>query len=293
MMDTPSFLLSSVRGNTQRLDGGAMFGNAPRALWARWCPPDDQNRIALACRALLVEGDGRRLLLETGIGAFFPPELRARYGVDEPDHVLLRSLAALGLSDADISDVILSHLHFDHAGGLLAPHEAGRPPRLLFPNARFFVGEVAFARARHPHLRDRASFIPELPDLLDESGRLHLIREGQTEEPLLPGLRFHRSDGHTPGLLLTEVQGARGAVVFLADLVPGTPWVHLPITMGYDRFPEKLIDEKAALLSDLARRGAYLFYTHDPQVALSRVTRTVDDKMIATDAVPEITRWPL
>src|SRR5687768_11609463 len=125
--------LWSIIGNSQKLDGGAMFGNAPRAMWAKWLEPDAENRIPLACRALLVEGlNGRRVLFETGIGAFFEPKLRERYGVVEDRHVLLDSLANAGFSDADIDAVVLSHLHFDHAGGLLAPWEAGKPARLLF-----------------------------------------------------------------------------------------------------------------------------------------------------------------
>src|SRR3982750_950991 len=149
---------SSVLGNSQRLDGGAMFGNAPRALWRRWATPDEAGRVALACRALLIEDGARRVLFETGIGTFFAPELRERYGVVESEHVLLRSLADLGLSDRDIDVVVLSHLHFDHAGGLLAPFRSGEQPELLFPNAQFLVGKTAFERAQHPHLRDRASY---------------------------------------------------------------------------------------------------------------------------------------
>ncbi|HEY0180999.1 MAG TPA: MBL fold metallo-hydrolase, partial [Dokdonella sp.] len=110
--------LRSVLGNTQRLDGGAMFGNVPRAMWRRWVAPDEQNRVTLACRCLLVEGlDGRNVLFETGIGAFFEPRLRERYGVVEERHVLLDSLAAAGCPHEAIDVVVLSHLHFDHAGG--------------------------------------------------------------------------------------------------------------------------------------------------------------------------------
>ncbi len=133
---------SSILGNSQRLDGGAMFGNAPRALWSRLSPPDELGRIPLACRALLLETSDRKVLCETGIGAFFEPALRERYGVVEAEHVLLRSLAARGLSDADVDVVVLSHLHFDHAGGLLKPYRAGSPPELCFPRAEFLVTRV-------------------------------------------------------------------------------------------------------------------------------------------------------
>jgi glyoxylase-like metal-dependent hydrolase (beta-lactamase superfamily II) len=269
--------LTTLTGNSQKLDGGAMFGNAPKALWQRWMAPDEQNRIDLGCRALLVREDGRNILVETGIGAFFSPEMKQRFGVQEQHHVLLGSLAELGLSDADIDIVLLTHLHFDHAGGLLAAWQAGQPPRLLFPKARFVTGRRQWQRACQPHPRDRASYIPELLELLEASGRLLLVEDGSEHCDLLgPDWRLHWSDGHTPGQLLPEVALPGGPVVFPADLIPGAPWVHLPITMGYDRFPEGLIEEKQALLADLLERGGRLVFTHDPGVAMGRVVR--DDK---------------
>ncbi len=167
--------VSSVEGNRQRLDGGAMFGNAPRAVWSKWCPPDELNRVELACRSLLVETDATRVLCEVGIGAFFEPKLKERYGVVESEHVLLESLERRGVPHESVDVVILSHLHFDHAGGLLAPYRAGQQPELLFPNARFVVGRMALERAQRPHPRDRASFIVELLPLLEASGRLLVV----------------------------------------------------------------------------------------------------------------------
>ena len=267
--------LWSVLGNSQRLDGGAMFGNVPRPMWQKWIGPDDDNRIPLACRALLAEAvNGKRVLFETGIGAFFEPRLRERYGVVEPDHELLRNLRHAGFGHEDIDVVVLSHLHFDHAGGLLSAWREGEAAQLLFPNATFVVSEGCWQRAQTPHARDRASFIPELVPLLKASGRLEIV-DGDRCRALGDAVRFHYSDGHTPGLMLAELvgHGGHGGLVFCADLIPGRPWVHLPVTMGYDRYPELLIDEKNEFLADKLARGVRLFFTHDTGCAMARVTR--------------------
>jgi len=264
-----------------------MFGNAPKALWSRWIEADDKNRIPLACRCMLVRDGQRLILFEAGIGVFFAPKLRDRFGVVESDHVLLRSLSDLGVEPGDIDVVVLSHLHFDHAGGLLTPYSDDGTYELVFPKARYVAGSRAWQRAREPHPRDRASFIPELIELIEGTGRLELI-DGPSSRVLGKGFTFHESDGHTPGLILGEVDMPGGPVVFAADLIPGTPWVHLPITMGYDRFPEMLIDEKRVLLEDLVERRGRLFYTHDHAVALSRVAVDERGRYHATKSVATV-----
>lgn len=282
----------SILGNSQRLDGGAMFGNAPRPLWRTWIEPDELNRIPLACRALLVEDAHRLILFETGIGAFFPPQLRDRFGVQEERHVLLDSLVKAGFSDVDIDCVVLSHLHFDHAGGLLTAYDPEAPMSLLFPNATYVVSGDAWKRAKHPHARDRKSFIPELPPLLEKSGRLEVVR-GHRSDVLGGDYKVWLSEGHTPGLMLTEVPGKDGPVVFASDLVPGRAWVHLPITMGYDRYPEQLIDEKTDLLTRLVEQRGRLFFTHDHEVALGRVERDDEGRFFAQETWAELTGTPL
>ncbi|MBY0377123.1 MAG: MBL fold metallo-hydrolase, partial [Gammaproteobacteria bacterium] len=229
------------------------------------------------------------ILIETGIGAFFPPELKQRYGVTPEHHVLLDSLQKIGLAHTDIDIIILSHLHFDHAGGLLTAYQDHTKNTLLFPNARYLVSQEGFIRAKAPHSRDKASFIPQLTALLEASDRLELIL-GDHSPILGKNYRFHFSHGHTPGLMLTEVSTAEGPLIFATDLIPGIAWLHTPITMGYDRFPEKVVEEKEALLDYLVAQQGRLFYTHDPQIALSRVVRDDKGRFVAGETWNEVTR---
>ncbi len=270
-----SIELRVLEGNRQRLDGGAMFGNVPKALWSRWIPPDDLNRIELACRCLLARIGGRNFLFETGIGNFFDPALRDRYGVLEPGNRLLAQLDGAGMSPEDIDVVVLSHLHFDHAGGMLSGYEEG-PARLVFPRAEVWVGARQWERATSPHLRDRVSFLPALHELLEASERLVLVDEATP--PPDPVIGFTFSDGHTPGMMLSHIALQDTELVFAGDLVPGAAWVHLPVTMGYDRFPERLIDEKRHLEERLAAQGGHLFFTHDPRISCAQVCYNAQKK---------------
>ena len=262
---------STILGNSQKLDGGAMFGNAPKALWSRWTAADDRNRINLACRGLLVETNKSKILFETGVGAFMDPKLKDRYGIQESNHLLLESLQCLDLTHHDITHVVLSHLHFDHAGGLLSKWEKNKEPELLFPNAHFYVSANAWQRANNPHDRDRTSFVQLLNQKLEESKRLITLNGHDILKIDDLEINFFESHGHTPGMICSDLRWEKWRLVFVADLIPGIHWVHLPITMGYDRFSEELVNEKQILLSSIVKDNAWVFYTHDFEIALSKI----------------------
>lgn len=284
--------LHIIEGNTQKLDGGAMFGNAPKALWSRWVETDEANRIDLSCRCLLmIKDDGTKVLFETGVGDFFEPKLKDRYGVNESGHKLLDNLRECGFDHTDIDYVVLSHLHFDHAGGLLSSFEEGEGLKLLFPKAKYVVGKQHWEHALKPHFRDKASFLPELNQMLEQSGRLILIEGNDIEghrdseaNDVISGVNFLFSQGHTPGLMLSEIVTEHGNLVFTSDLIPGQYWVHLPICMGYDRYPEALIDEKQTLLTRIEEQGGRLFFTHDATMPCASVKKDERGRFSAESA---------
>ncbi len=267
-----------------------MFGNAPRAVWEKWTKPDELGRIELACRSFLVQWNDLNILIETGIGSFFEPKMADRFGVQNPDqHLLTEELARIGLKPVDIHYVILSHLHFDHAGGLLPTYEdiEKNGAQLVFPNAKFIVGEEAWERALRPHPRDKASFIPGLTDLLKNSGRLHILHSGEEfPAPLNEKFEYIVSNGHTPGQILTLIKGESNRAIFTGDLVPGSHWVHVPITMGYDRFPEAVIDEKVSLYDKAVPAQWILLFTHDEGLAGARLARDPKGKFICSERFP-------
>jgi glyoxylase-like metal-dependent hydrolase (beta-lactamase superfamily II) len=287
--------ITAVLGNSQKLDGGSMFGNAPRPVWEKWIAPDDVGRIPLACRTLLIEHNGEKILCETGIGAFFEPKLAERFGVQNPDrHMLVENLQTLGVNPEDIHHIVLSHLHFDHAGGLLPTFKEMQDGKkgLAFPNAKIITSKVAYERAVNPHPRDKASFVPELMKRLKDAD-VQLIDEPNSTTLFSGHMHFYTSNGHTPGQLHTLFTGDNESVVFCADLIPGRPWVHTPITMGYDRYPELLIDEKEKLYSQVALEKTNFFFTHDPDIAMSKVEKDEKGKYKPLNEVATPTHWLL
>jgi glyoxylase-like metal-dependent hydrolase (beta-lactamase superfamily II) len=255
-----------------RLDGGAMFGSVPKPIWSRLHAPDDRNRIQLAMRALLLEGEGRRVLVDIGLGDKFSPKLADIYGVDHSEHTLERSLAALGLGVADITDLVLTHLHFDHAGGATGRQGGVLVPRL--PRAHAYVQRRNWDNARRPNPRERASYMDENYVPLMEAGLLRLWDGPQRP---WPGIELFTADGHTRGQQLVRVAGPEGTLYFVADLIPTAAHARIPFVMGYDIAAIETMDEKRALLARAAAEGAWICLEHDPTVAIARPVADGDD----------------
>jgi glyoxylase-like metal-dependent hydrolase (beta-lactamase superfamily II) len=248
-----------------RLDGGASFGIVPKPLWQKHQPADDRNRIRVALRCLLAEGHGRRVLVDTGIGDRWDARQRDIYGMDRRAGQLLTELDAAGIARESITDVVLTHLHFDHAGGACLDVDEMTP---AFPEARWWVQRQHWDWAHNPSERDRASFRPEDFDPLAGSGRLELV---DGHEEILPGLRLTPVSGHTPGMQVPEFHTDRGTLVFLADLIPSVAHVHLPWVAGFDLNPLLTLSEKRQLLSRAVADDYLLVLQHDPDHEACRV----------------------
>lgn len=254
------------------LDGGAMFGSVPKSLWSRTNPPDERNRIRLAMRCLLLVGEGRRILVDDGIGAKMPAKLADIYRIEPGVPALEDALAGVGLTVADITDVVLTHLHFDHAGGSTRREGEGLVPRL--PNARYFVQRRNWENAHAPNPRERASYLAENFDPLMEAGVLTLWDGPQRP---WPGIEVFTFDGHTRGQQGVRVGEGAEAIHYVADLIPTASHVRVPFVMGYDVAALESMDEKRALLTRAAAERAWVMFEHDPAIALARPVAKDDD----------------
>ena len=263
------------------LDGGAMFGTVPRVLWQKSNPPDEHNRIRMEARALLLISPDRKILIDCGVGADFTekygdklgPKFAEMYAVDSSSGSLASSLARAGVRFEDITDVVLTHLHFDHAGGATTWREGQLRP--TFPNARYYVQRANLEAARKPNPREKASYYGANFEPLIEAGVLEIL-DGPVQD-LLPGVSVGISDGHTRGQQWVKVSDGTETLVYCADLIPTSSHVRVPWIMGYDLHPLQIMDEKRTLLTQAAAEGWYLFFEHDPDVDAAKVEANRDD----------------
>ncbi|MCS7161881.1 MAG: MBL fold metallo-hydrolase [Bacteroidia bacterium] len=258
--------LYAVETGRFALDGGAMFGVVPRVIWEKLIPPDARHRIPMAMRALLIEAGNRLLLVDVGVGHKYTPKFADLYAIDHSTYTLEGELRKLGFTPADVTDVILTHLHFDHAGGSTQRQNGQIVP--TFPNARYYLQRSHWEWAHNPNPRERASFFPENYDPLAESGQLVLL-EGEIE--LLPNIYVRVVHGHTEGQQLVEVHYKDYILLYGADLFPTSAHLPLPYVMAYDVRPLVTFEERQRILPWLVRERVLVFYEHDPFIECSTV----------------------
>ena len=248
------------------LDGGAMFGVVPKILWKRKIPADNTNLIPMQARSLLIQGKGKNILVDTGIGNKLSEKLTKIYKVDLDSANIDTSLSKLGLTRSDITDVIITHLHFDHTGGSTCFKNNKVVP--TFQNATYYIQKKQWEIANNPSVRDRASYMKENFMPLEKAGVLKLI---DGPEKIFKGIELIVTEGHTPGQQHPLIKGKTKHLFFCADLIPTS--AHLPVSwnMAYDNYPMLLIEEKKKLLSKALKENWILFFEHDPDIAAASI----------------------
>lgn len=243
------------------LDGGAMFGTVPKALWSRQLPADDRNRIPMGMRPLIIRGD-KTMIVDAGCGDKMDQKSADIYGLDRAYH-LDHALAEAGLTVEDIDIAVASHLHFDHVGGFTARQPDGRlVPR--FPRARYIAHAQEWEDATHPHARNRASYLAENFIPLQEAGVLTLVGD---EAELMPGVRYRRSGGHTAHHQVVMIESGGRTAAFTADMYPTSVHLPDPWVMGYDLYPMETLAFKTAFAREAIDREYLIFFEHDPSLA--------------------------
>lgn len=251
-----------VSDGSLRLDGGAMFGIVPRRVWEQISPPDEYNRIEVALNCLLLRRGGEVILVDTGAGSKWSEQQRARYGIEAGR--LTENLARYGVQPEDVTMVINTHLHFDHAGGNTHIVDGQLLP--TFPNARYLVRRAEYEHACNPHERDRASYLPE--DWTPLGKQLQLLDD---DGEVARGVEVFRVPGHNLDTQLVRVSGGGQTLVFFADVIPTTAHIPFAWVMGYDLYPVELLEQKKRLIPQAAREGWLCVFEHDPKTAVGRI----------------------
>ena len=251
-----------------RLDGGAMFGVVPRNLWSQVCPPDDQNRIRINMNCVFIDTGKEKVLVETGIGDKWSPKETAIYGITRERQLAETLRQKTGCAADEITIVVNTHLHFDHAGGntTCGPTADVVP---TFRNARYFVSTAELEHADSPSERDRASYLPENWNPLRETGQLEAK---DAEYEVVPGLRMETHPGHNRSMQCWRLKRGNETVFGFADLVPTRAHLRLPWIMGYDLFPLETLEAKKRLLPKAIKENWLCLFYHDPETPLCRLT---------------------
>ncbi|MGB0279268.1 MAG: MBL fold metallo-hydrolase [Flavobacteriaceae bacterium] len=267
--------LHAIETGNFKLDGGAMFGVVPKALWSRTNPADDKNRIELAARSLLIEDGNRLILIDAGMGNKQDDKFFRHYGL-WGDHSLDKSLRTAGFSTADVTDVFLTHLHFDHCGGAVRWNKNRTGFELTFPNATYWSNKAHWEWATKPNAREKASFLSENLFPIQKSGQLKYVSKNgaayTNESELGFGILF--VDGHTEKQMIPHISFNGKTIVFAADLLPTAGHLPLPYVMGYDVRPLKTLQEKDSFLTKAADENFVLFMQHDAHNPLITVQHT-------------------
>ena len=260
--------LYAIETGNFKLDGGAMFGVVPKPLWERTNPADENNRIDMAARSLLIEDGERLILVDTGLGNKQSDKFFSHYAL-WGEHSLARSLNKLGFHNDDITDVVFTHLHFDHCGGAIVRNKKGfyEP---AFKNARFWSHKDHWQWAKAPNVREKASFLPENILPIEESGQLNLLDDSKT--PL--GFDVLLMDGHTEKQMLPKIEYKGKTIVFAADLIPTAGHLPVPYVMGYDTRPLLSLKEKESFLAEAVEKDYFLFLEHDAHNEVISLKRT-------------------
>lgn len=258
-----NFELHPVEAGRFRLDGGAMFGVVPKTLWSKQIPADDKNRIPMGMRCLLIKSKqtGKIYLVDNGSGDKFNEKMASIYDLDYEHSDLISSLKKCGVEPADVTDMVFTHLHFDHCGGTTTYDENGNITE-VFPNAIYHVNKRHWKTATNPNAREKASFFPENIDPLKNSGRLNLIGDNHEFEP---GLGTLPMNGHTTGQQLPVLKDGKTTIVYAADLIPTFAHIPLPWVMGYDMKPIQTLKEKESFLNEAVDKNWFLFLEHDAE----------------------------
>jgi glyoxylase-like metal-dependent hydrolase (beta-lactamase superfamily II) len=253
--------LYSIETGYFKLDGGAMFGVVPKSIWHRLNPADENNLCTWAMRSLLIEDNDRLILIDNGIGDKQDARFFSHYHL-HGEASLKKSLHACGFDVNDITDVILTHLHFDHCGGSII--RRNDKLETAFPNAIYWSNEKHWQTATQPNAREKASFLKENILPIQENGQLRFTDE--TNGQIGNHINIRMFDGHTEGMMLPMIQYGHKTIVFMADLIPSAAHIPIPYVMAYDMQPLKTLNEKTEFLQEAFDHQYILFFQHDPHI---------------------------